>query len=74
MIPCSQDLLEKGKSSGALGRLLCNPGLRKALDDAEMEELKRIEMEKELAKSGADNKDSKGKTSIFIDMACLPHQ
>ena len=46
------DLMEKGKTSGMSARLNCNPAMRKALEDAEKEEMEREQREKEQKTSG----------------------
>lgn len=56
-------MLEKGRTSGVSGRLLCNTDMRTDMENAEKEELEREQKEKEMAKAGntGDKDAAKGK-------------
>jgi len=59
------DLLERGRTTGVSGRLLCNPAMRQAIADAEREELEREQREKEL-KNTADKPGESSHTSALV--------
>jgi len=67
-------LLEKGRSTGVSGRLLCHPEQRQALEDAEKEALEREAREKE--QKGAPAEEKKGNTSLYLSLVysslCTP--